>query len=77
MSKEIKVATRAEKFIEFRNELINDIVEEMGQEKAYSYLSVPRNRENIEEIAHYKARIAPLRDISIANIKRQKWSHNV
>jgi len=77
MSKEIKIETREEKFIKFRNELINDIVDEMGQEKAYSYLSIPRNRENIEEIARYKARIAPLRDISIANLQRKKWTHNL
>jgi len=77
MPKEIKISTREEKFIEYRNELINDIVEEMGEEKAFNYLSIPRNRENIEEIARYKARIAPLRDISIANIQRKKWSHNL
>ncbi len=69
--------TRDEKFIEFRNELINDIVVEMGPEEAFAYASIPRNRENIEEIAHRKARIAPLRDISIANIQKKKWSHNV
>lgn len=72
-----KVYTREEKYIEYRNELINDIVEEMGHDKALQYVSVPRNRENIEEIAHYKARIAPLRDISIVNIQKKKWAHNV
>jgi len=76
MSEE-KMPTREEKYLEYRNELIHDIVEEMGQEKAFSYLSIPRNRENVEEIARYKSRIAPLRDIRIETIQRKKWAHNV
>jgi len=72
-----KVMTKEEKYNELLNELLTDIVEEMGPEKAFQYASIPRNRENIEEIVRRKTRIAPLRDISIANIQKKKWCHNV
>lgn len=65
-----------EKFIEIRNNLILEVVEEIGEERAYQYFQVPSNREAIDEIAGYKTRIAPARDLSIENIRKKKWAHD-
>lgn len=62
-------------FEKVRNELILEVVEEMGEERAYQYFQLPSNREAIEEIARYKVRISPSRDLNIENFRKKKWSH--
>ena len=74
MAKNEIVFTREEKYIEIRNELINEVVVEMGPVEAQQYFSVPENRQNIEEIARTKTRVASLRDLSIQRFTK-RWVH--
>lgn len=61
------------KFIKARNELIGEVVEEMGHDAAYNYFSVESNRTAIEQIATHRVYWAPKRDLDTSKFRKNKW----
>jgi len=67
------MAASREKFMKARNELIAEVVEEMGQEQAYRYFQDPSHRQAIEAIAEARAFWTPDRDLSMEQFVGAKW----
>lgn len=65
-----------QKFLKYRNELIAEIVEEMGEEAAKRYFSVESHREAVEKIAENRAFWEPKRDLSSEQFRTGKWKKN-